>query len=157
MYPITALFSYVSEELPDDERNLYTVSYILKHMLPYDDALRYYNDTDYVHVIDVIFEDHAERSPHSLAAKSYEDFKHIAGNNAYSIIQSCIKRLEPFSKDAAKAYFENDELNFDSFGKDNSNKTVLFVSAGQSETFDFLASLLYTQLLDTLCHKSMKE
>lgn len=153
---LTALFSYVSEEVPAYERNLNSVLGMLKYMLPNEDTLRYYNGIDHLHTVDFIFEEYVNRNPHCLAVRRYESFKHMAGNNADSIIQSCIERLKPFCIPAMKPCFSKDDLGFDSFGIYGGYKTVLFVSAGQSDTFDFLAPLLYTQLLDTLCYANME-
>jgi len=153
---LTAIFSYVSDEAPSYERNLCSVSEMLKYMLPDDDTIRYHNQVDNIHAVDILFEDYARRRPNCLAVRRYEAFKYMAGNNTDAIIKSCIKRLEPFCTDTMKAYFADDELGFDSFGICDGYKTVLFVSAGQSDTFDFLASLMYTQLIDTLCCENVQ-
>jgi len=105
-----------------------------------------------MHSIDYMFEDYKIPHPHCLSVRRYADFKYMAGSHADMIVESCIQRLQPFCTEEMKNFFSNDELNLSSFGASGTEKTVIFVSAGKSETFDFLAPLIYTQLIDTLCN-----
>lgn len=150
---LAALFAYVCNETFDEERNIGSVIELLKHMLPDEGSWRYFNDTDYLHAVDFLFEDLTELSPNCLAAKNYRDFKHVAGTNAGAVTMSCAGRLKPFSSKAMKNYFSKDSLCLDDFRGYGGRKTALFVSAGQSGTYDFLAQLIYTQLFDILFEK----
>ena len=149
---LTSLFSCVANEASEEERNIYTVIEMLKYMS--DTGIKHY-DSDYErkHAIDFVFEEFAETDPHCFYLQQYEFFKEIAGHYENDVVDSCIWRLKPFDTDIAKDSFAKDELEFDLLGSDQ--KTAIFVSPGISGEFSFLIPLLYTQLLDTLCNKSV--
>jgi type IV secretion system protein VirD4 len=148
---LNALFGYVAGEAVGEERNIGTVIEMLNHMMYPDRLLSY--DSDYKHAVDFIFEDLAARKPDSYPVNQYEIFKLTIGNQERIAVNSCIWRLKPFTTEAMKECCSADGLGLDAFGFDR--KTALFVSLGQSCEFDFLVLLLYTQLFDTLCEKSI--
>ena len=147
---LTALFAYVSFQAPRYEWNFSTVTEMLKTMLEARESLRYDNGSYHTNTVDYLFDLLKCNKPQCLAVRRYEEFKRMMGFNATMIIESCIARLKPFSNAIVDAYLSKDELDLKSFGTDDS-RTVIFICAGKSETFDFLAPLLYTQLIDTLC------
>jgi len=147
---LTALFAYVSIQAPQHEWNFSTVTEMLKSMLEAGASLRYDNGSYHTNTVDYLFDILKSNKSQCLAVRRYEEFKRMMGFNATMIIESCIERLKPFSNAIVDAYLSNDEVDLKSFGM-NDRKTVIFISAGKSETFDFLAPLLYTQLIDTLC------
>jgi type IV secretion system protein VirD4 len=153
---LTAIFGYVSDETQGYERSISTVFEMLNYMLSDEDACCRYNDIHYTHTIDYLFEEYASRHPNCLSVRRYEHFKHMADSHADIIIESCIERLKPFCTGVTKTYFSDDELDLCAFGASGVQKTVLFVSAGQSEIYDFLASLVYTQLIDALCNEIVR-
>jgi len=148
---LTALFAYVSNQAPHHEQNFSTVSEMLKCMCSAGESLPYDNDSFHTNAVDYMFDMLKCNKPQCLAVRRYDEFKNMKGLCPNMVIQSCIKRLEPLSNAVMDAYLLNDELDLDSFGTDEFHKTVIFVHAGKSVNFDFLASLLYTQLIDTLC------
>ena len=142
---LSALFSYVANETLDEERNINSVNEMLMHMKRENGGWDY----DYKHAVDFIFDDLRERDPYCYPVHQYEIFKATIGHQEHIVVDSCIWRLRPFTNDVVKECFSTDELGLDSFSFDR--KTALFVSLGMSTEFDFLISLLYTQLFDTLC------
>ena len=87
----------------------------------------------------------------SLAAKYYKAFKQAAGKTLKSIIISCVVRLQSFMTPQVTRLTGSDNINLASIGDE---KTILFIITPQADrTFAFLASMLYSQLFETLYHK----
>jgi len=109
---MSALFGYIANEAPSFERNINSVIETLKYMRA-DDGRDVFNDENYKHAVDFLFEQLEERDPNCFAVQRYTKFKLTAGHFANTVVNSCIWRLEPFAVDAVKDRFTEDELAFD--------------------------------------------
>ena len=144
---LTALFSYVAEETPEEERNIFSVTEMLRYMLPDEGYPCDYYDQGYKHAVDYMFEEKGKEDPLNKAVYRYNDFNWIAGALKSKVIKSCAARLEPFTTEESKEFFSNDELQMDRLCD---SKIALFVSSGKSDTLDFIVTLMYSQLFDIL-------
>ena len=142
----TALIGYIWYEAPDDEKNFTT----LLEMINASEARE--DDEDFQNPVDLMFERLEEKDPEHFAVKQYKKYKLAAGKTAKSILISCGARLAPFDIKELRELMETDEMELDTIGD---RKTALFVIISDTDdTFNFVVSILYTQLFNLLCDKA---
>ena len=142
----TALISYIHYEAPVDERNFATLLELLNIMEVRED------DEEFQNPVDLMFEDLAKRKPNHFAVRQYRLYKLAAGKTAKSILISCGARLSPFDIAELREITAYDELELDTLGD---RKTALFLIMSDTDsTFNFLISMVYTQLFNLLCEKA---
>ena len=145
----TALIGYIWYEAPDDEKNFTT----LLEMINASEARE--DDEDFQNPVDLMFERLEEKDPEHFAVKQYKKYKLAAGKTAKSILISCGARLAPFDIKELRELMETDEMELDTIGD---RKTALFVIISDTDdTFNFVVSILYTQLFNLLCDKADDE
>ena len=142
----TALIGYIWYEAPEDEKNFTT----LLEMINASEARE--DDEDFQNPVDLMFERLEEKDPEHFAVKQYKKYKLAAGKTAKSILISCGARLAPFDIRELRELMETDEMELDTLGD---RKTALFVIISDTDdTFNFVVSILYTQLFNLLCDKA---
>lgn len=142
----TALIGYIWYEAPDEEKNFTT----LLEMINASEARE--DDEDFQNPVDLMFERLEEKDPEHFAVKQYRKYKLAAGKTAKSILISCGARLAPFDIKELRELMETDEMELDTIGD---RKTALFVIISDTDdTFNFVVSILYTQLFNLLCDKA---
>ena len=142
----TALIGYIWYEAPDEEKNFTT----LLEMINASEARE--DDEDFKNPVDLMFERLEEKDPEHFAVKQYKKYKLAAGKTAKSILISCGARLAPFDIKELRDLMETDEMELDTIGD---RKTALFVIISDTDdTFNFVVSILYTQLFNLLCDKA---
>ena len=142
----TALIGYIWYEAPDEEKNFTT----LLEMINASEARE--DDEDFQNPVDLMFERLEEKDPEHFAVKQYKKYKLAAGKTAKSILISCGARLAPFDIKELRELMETDEMELDTIGD---RKTALFVIIRDpDDTFNFVVSILYTQLFNLLCDKA---
>ena len=142
----TALISYIHYEAPAEERNFATLLELLNIMEVRED------DEEFQNPVDLMFEDLAKRKPNHFAVRQYRLYKLAAGKTAKSILISCGARLAPFDIAELREITAYDELELDTLGD---RKTALFLIMSDTDsTFNFLISMVYTQLFNLLCEKA---
>ena len=142
----TALIGYIWYEAPDEEKNFTT----LLEMINASEARE--DDEDFQNPVDLMFERLEEKDPEHFAVKQYKKYKLAAGKTAKSILISCGARLAPFDIKELRELMETDEMELDTIGD---RKTALFVIISDTDdTFNFVVSILYTQLFNLLCDKA---
>ena len=145
----TALIGYIWYEAPDEEKNFTT----LLEMINASEARE--DDEDFQNPVDLMFERLEEKDPEHFAVKQYKKYKLAAGKTAKSILISCGARLAPFDIKELRDLMETDEMELDTIGD---RKTALFVIISDTDdTFNFVVSILYTQLFNLLCDKADDE
>ena len=145
----TALIGYIWYEAPEDEKNFTT----LLEMINASEARE--DDEDFQNPVDLMFERLEEKDPEHFAVKQYKKYKLAAGKTAKSILISCGARLAPFDIKELRELMETDEMELDTIGD---RKTALFVIISDTDdTFNFVVSILYTQLFNLLCDKADDE
>ena len=145
----TALIGYIWYEAPDEEKNFTT----LLEMINASEARE--DDEDFKNPVDLMFERLEEKDPEHFAVKQYKKYKLAAGKTAKSILISCGARLAPFDIKELRELMETDEMELDTIGD---RKTALFVIISDTDdTFNFVVSILYTQLFNLLCDKADDE
>ena len=143
---LTALIAYLHYEAPKEEQNFSTLLEMLNTMQVSED------DEDFQNPVDLLFEDLAKRKPNSFAGRQYKLYKLAAGKTAKSILISCGARLAPFDIQELRDFTMYDELQLDTLGD---KKTALFLIMSDTDsTFNFLISMVYTQLFNLLCDKA---
>jgi len=143
---LTALIAYLHYEAPVEEQNFATVLEMLNTMQVLED------DEEYQNPVDLLFEDLGKKKPNSFAVRQYKLYKLAAGKTAKSILISCGARLAPFDIQELRDLTMYDELQLDTLGD---KKTVLFLIMSDTDsTFNFLISMVYTQLFNLLCDKA---
>ena len=142
----TALISYIHYEAPVEERNFATLLELLNIMEVRED------DEEFQNPVDLMFEDLAKRKPNHFAVRQYRLYKLAAGKTAKSILISCGARLSPFDIAELREITAYDELELATLGD---RKTALFLIMSDTDsTFNFLISMVYTQLFNLLCEKA---
>ena len=142
----TALIGYIWYEAPDEEKNFTT----LLEMINASEARE--DDEDFKNPVDLMIERLEEKDPEHFAVKQYKKYKLAAGKTAKSILISCGARLAPFDIRELRELMETDEMELDTLGD---RKTALFVIISDTDdTFNFVVSILYTQLFNLLCDKA---
>ena len=143
---LTALIAYLHYEAPVEEQNFATLLEMLNTMQVLED------DEEYQNPVDLLFEDLGKKKPNSFAVRQYKLYKLVAGKTAKSILISCGARLAPFDIQELRDLTMYDELQLDTLGD---KKTVLFLIMSDTDsTFNFLISMVYTQLFNLLCDKA---
>ena len=141
-----ALIGYIWYEAPEEEKNFTT----LLEMINASEARE--DDEDFQNPVDLMFERLEEKDPEHFAVKQYKKYKLAAGKTAKSILISCGARLAPFDIKELRELMETDEMELDTIGD---RKTALFVIISDTDdTFNFVVSILYTQLFNLLCDKA---
>ena len=143
---LTALLAYLHYEAPVEEQNFATLLEMLNTMQVLED------DEEYQNPVDLLFEELAKKKPNSFAGRQYKLYKLAAGKTAKSILISCGARLAPFDIQELRDLTMYDELQLDTLGD---KKTALFLIMSDTDsTFNFLISMVYTQLFNLLCDKA---
>ena len=143
---LTALIAYLHYEAPAEEQNFATLLEMLNTMQVLED------DEEYQNPVDLLFEELAKKKPNSFAVRQYKLYKLAAGKTAKSILISCGARLAPFDIQELRDLTMYDELELDKLGD---RKTALFLIMSDTDsTFNFLISMVYTQLFNLLCDKA---
>ena len=143
---LTALIAYLHYEAPVEEQNFATLLEMLNTMQVLED------DEEYQNPVDLLFEELAKKKPNSFAGRQYKLYKLAAGKTAKSILISCGARLAPFDIQEIRDATMYDELELDKLGD---RKTALFLIMSDTDsTFNFLISMVYTQLFNLLCDKA---
>ena len=142
----TALIGYIFYEAPREEKNFAT----LLDMIDASEVRE--DDETYMNPIDRLFEALEKREPTHFAVKQYKKYKLAAGKTAKSILISCGARLAPFDIQELRDLMQEDELELDTLGD---RKTALFVIISDTDdTFNFVVSIMYSQLFNLLCDKA---
>ena len=142
----TALIAYIHYEAPVEEQNFATLLTFLNAMEVRED------DEEFQNPVDLMFEALERKKPDSFAVRQYRLFKLAAGKTAKSILISCGARLAPFDIQELREITAYDELQLDTLGD---RKTALFLIMSDTDsTFNFLISMVYTQLFNLLCEKA---
>ena len=143
---LTALIAYLHYEAPVEEQNFATLLEMLNTMQVLED------DEEYQNPVDLLFEELGKKKLHSFAVRQYKLYKLAAGKTAKSILISCGARLAPFDIQELRDLTMYDELQLDTLGD---KKTALFLIMSDTDsTFNFLISMVYTQLFNLLCDKA---
>ena len=141
-----ALIGYIWYEAPEDEMNFST----LLEMINASEARE--DDENFKNAVDLMFEELAQREPDHFAVRQYAKYKLAAGKTAKSILISCGARLAPFDIRELRDLMSYDELELDLLGD---RKTALFIIIPDTDdTFNFVASIMYTQLFNLLCDRA---
>ena len=145
----TALIGYIFYEAPREEKNFAT----LLDMIDASEVRE--DDETYMNSIDRLFEALEKKEPTHFAVKQYKKYKLAAGKTAKSILISCGARLAPFDIQELRDLMKEDELELDTLGD---RKTALFVIISDTDdTFNFVVSIMYSQLFNLLCDKADDE
>lgn len=145
----TALIGYIFYEAPREEKNFAT----LLDMIDASEVRE--DDETYMNPIDRLFEALEKKEPTHFAVKQYKKYKLAAGKTAKSILISCGARLAPFDIQELRVLMKEDELELDTLGD---RKTALFVIISDTDdTFNFVVSIMYSQLFNLLCDKADDE
>ena len=143
---LVSLIAYLHYEAPVEEQNFATLLEMLNTMQVSED------DEDYQNPVDLLFEDLVKKKPNSFAGRQYKLYKLAAGKTAKSILISCGARLSPFDIQEIRDATMYDELELDKLGD---RKTALFLIMSDTDsTFNFLISMIYSQLFNLLCDKA---
>ena len=141
-----ALIGYIWYEAPEDEMNFST----LLEMINASEARE--DDENFKNAVDLMFDELAQREPDHFAVRQYAKYKLAAGKTAKSILISCGARLAPFDIRELRNLMSYDELELDLLGD---RKTALFIIIPDTDdTFNFVASIMYTQLFNLLCDRA---
>lgn len=142
----TALIGYIYYEAPKEEKNFAT----LLEMIDASEVRE--DDENYMNPVDRLFEALEKKNPLHFAVKQYKKYKLAAGKTAKSILISCGARLAPFDIEELRELMKEDELDLDTLGD---RKTALFVIISDTDdTFNFVVSIMYSQLFNLLCDKA---
>ena len=142
----TALIGYIWKEAPEEEQNFTTLLEFINAMEVRED------DEEFKNPVDLMFDELAQREPDHFAVRQYAKYKLAAGKTAKSILVSCGVRLAPFDIAELREITQYDELELDTLGDE---KTALFLIMSDTDaTFNFLISMIYTQLFNLLCEKA---
>lgn len=141
-----ALIGYIHYEAPKEEQNLATLIEFINAMEVRED------DEDFQNAVDLMFEDLKKKKPNHFAVRQYAKFKLAAGKTLKSILISAGARLAPFDIQEVREITMYDELELDTLGDE---KTALFLMMSDTDgSFNFLISMIYTQLFNLLCEKA---
>lgn len=145
----TALIGYIWYEAPKEEQNFTT----LLAMIDASEVRE--QDENFKNAVDYMFEALEKEKPNHFAVKQYKKYKLAAGKTAKSILISCGARLAPFDIEELRNLMKEDELELDTLGE---KKTALFVIISDTDdTFNFVVSIMYSQLFNLLCDKADDE
>ena len=142
----TALIAYIWYEAPEEEQNFA----MLIDLIDASEARE--DDENFKNAVDLLFEELEEKDPNHFAVRQYKKYKLAAGKTAKSILISCGARLAPFDIKELRDLMEYDDLELDTLGE---KKTALFVIISDTDaTFNFVVSIMYSQLFNLLCDKA---
>ena len=142
----TALIAYIWYEAPEEEQNFS----MLIDLVDASEARE--DDENFKNAVDLLFEELEQKNPNHFAVRQYKKYKLAAGKTAKSILISCGARLAPFDIQEVRDVTAYDELQLDTLGD---KKTALFLIMSDTDaTFNFLISMIYTQLFNLLCEKA---
>ena len=142
----TALIAYIWYEAPEEEQNFA----MLIDLIDASEARE--DDENFKNAVDLLFEELEAENPNHFAVRQYKKYKLAAGKTAKSIHISCGARLAPFDIKELRDLMEYDELELDTLGE---QKTALFVIISDTDaTFNFVVSIMYSQLFNLLCDKA---
>ena len=142
----TALIGLIYYEAPEEEKNFNTLVEFINSMEIRED------DESFKNAVDILFERLEKRDPNHFAVRQYAKYRLAAGKTAKSILVSCGARLAPFDIAQLREIMSYDELELDKIGD---RKTILFLIMSDTDsTFNFLISIIYTQLFNLLCEKA---
>lgn len=142
----SALIGYIHYEAPIEEQNFTTLLEMINAMEVRED------DEEFKNAVDMLFDELEEKDPNHFAVRQYKKYKLAAGKTAKSILVSCGARLAPFDIRELREITAYDELQLDTIGD---KKTALFLIMSDTDaTFNFLISMVYTQLFNLLCEKA---
>ena len=142
----TALIAYIWYEAPEEEQNFS----MLIDLVDASEARE--DDEDFKNAVDLLFEELEQKNPNHFAVRQYKKYKLAAGKTAKSILISCGARLAPFDIKELRDLTSYDELELDTLGE---KKTALFVIISDTDaTFNFIVSIMYSQLFNLLCDKA---
>ena len=142
----TALIGYIYYEAPEEEKNFNTLLEMLNSMEVRED------DENFKNAVDILFDRLAKKDPDHFAVRQYVKYKMAAGKTAKSILVSCGARLACFDIAELREITAYDELELDTLGD---KKSILFLIMSDTDaTFNFLISLIYTQMFNLLCEKA---
>lgn len=140
------MIGYIHYEAPEEEQNFSTLLEMLNSMEVRED------DESFKNPVDMLFDELEEKDPDHFAVRQYKKYKLAAGKTAKSILVSCGARLAPFDIRELREITACDELELDTIGD---RKTALFIIISDTDsTFNFLISMIYTQLFNLLCEKA---
>ena len=142
----TALIAYIWYEAPEEEQNF-------SMLIDLEDASEAREDDEnFKNAVDLLFEELEQETPNHFAVRQYKKYKLAAGKTAKSILISCGARLAPFDIKELRDLTSYDELELDTLGE---KKTALFVIISDTDaTFNFIVSIMYSQLFNLLCDKA---
>lgn len=141
-----ALIGYLHYEAPEEEQNFATLIEFINAMEVRED------DEDFRNPVDLMMEELEKKNPNHFAVRQYKKYRLAAGKTAKSILVSCGARLAPFDIQELREITAYDELELDTLGD---QKTALFLIMSDTDsTFNFLISMIYTQLFNLLCEKA---
>ncbi len=142
----TALIAYIWYEAPEEEQNFA----MLIDMIDASETRE--DDENFKNAVDLLFDELEEKDPNHFAVRQYKKYKLAAGKTAKSILISCGARLAPFDIKELRDLMEYDDLELDTLGE---KKTALFVIISDTDaTFNFVVSIMYSQLFNLLCDKA---
>ena len=142
----TALIGYIHYEAPEEEQNFSTLLEMINAMEVRED------DEEFKNPVDMMFDELAAKDTEHFAVRQYAKYKLAAGKTAKSILVSCGARLAPFDIKELRDITSHDELELDTIGDE---KTALFLIMSDTDsTFNFLISMVYTQMFNLLCEKA---
>ena len=140
------MIGYIWYEAPDEEKNFTT----LLEMINASEARE--DDESFKNAVDLMFEELEQEDPEHFAVRQYRKYKLAAGKTAKSILISCGARLAPFDIRELRELMSYDELELDLMGD---RKTAMFVIISDTDdTFNFVVSIMYTQLFNLLCDRA---
>ena len=143
-----AYIGFIYYELPIEDRNFMTLLEMINESETKEE------DEDYKNAIDIMFENLEKRNPNHFAVRQYKKYKLAAGKTAKSILISCGARLAPFDIEELRELTRYDEMELDLIGD---RKTAMFIIISDTDdTFNFLVSIMYTQLFNLLCERALK-
>ena len=143
---LSALFYYLKYEAPEDEQNFPMASEMMRAGKPKED------EEDYESALDILFKRLEHKNPNHIAVKYYKDYHSGAGRTLKSIIVTLASKLEKFNLDTIEGITKTDELELDKLGQE---KMALFAIIPDNNTdFNFLVSILYTQIFQVLYYKA---
>ncbi|MCR5234304.1 MAG: type IV secretory system conjugative DNA transfer family protein [Lachnospiraceae bacterium] len=142
----TALIGYIHYEAPPEEQNFSTLLEFINAMEVRED------DEDFKNPVDLMFDELAEKNPDHFAVRQYKKYLLAAGKTAKSILISCGARLAPFDIEELRDITAYDELALDTLG--DKKKALFLIMSDTDPTFNFLISLVYTQMFNLLCEKA---
>ena len=142
----TALIGYIHYEAPPEEQNFSTLLEFINAMEVRED------DEDFKNPVDLMFDELAEKKPDHFAVRQYKKYLLAAGKTAKSILISCGARLAPFDIEELRDITAYDELALDTLG--DKKEALFLIMSDTDPTFNFLISLVYTQMFNLLCEKA---